>query len=306
MRVLVIGGSGFIGRHVVRRLNRTPKCDVVGTFRTRPPGNDANSWLQVDLRDGAGLQRLFELARPDVVVHLAAIADVGTAERDQKRATEINVAATSVITRLSERQGAKQVFVSTEYVFGGERGRYREDEPSNPTTHYGRTKWEAELEVAKLSAAWSVLRTSIVYGWPEPGQRNFAPWLIESLRSGHGYNAPADVYRTPVFVDHLVEGIAKLVLEDHHGIYHVAGRDWVNMYDFASAIAGAFSLDTELVKPIERGLSGSREDDRERAATPKDRDLLGLDCARSMEALGLEYFGLAEGIAALCASAHRP
>ena len=284
MRVLVIGASGFIGQHLVRRLARTSGDYIVGTFLTRPPGTDAISWRRVDLTDQAGLERLFQSARPDAVVHLAAIADVGTAERDPQRATAINVGATSAVARLCDQYRAKLVFVSTEYVFPGDRGNYREDETPEPVTHYGRTKWQAELEVARLCADWCVLRTSIVYGWPEPGERNFAPWLIESLRSGHAYNAPTEVYRTPIFVGHLCEGIERLVASNHHGICHVAGRDWVSMYDFSSAIARAFDLDTELVIPVGH-------------AAPSGGDLLGLDCATTTSALGLEYVGLEEGIA---------
>ena len=62
------------------------------------------------------------------------------------------------------------MFVSTEYVFDGKRGYYREDEEPSPNTHYGQTKWEAERAVMHLASRWSILRTSIVYGWPAPGK----------------------------------------------------------------------------------------------------------------------------------------
>ena len=290
MRVLIIGASGFIGQYLVRRLNETIGRGVVGTFLSRVPPDDGNSWRQVELTDAAGLERVFQSAQPDVVVHLAAIADVGTAERDPERATAVNVTATSSIARLCQLHGAKLVFVSTEYVFDGERGYYREDDTPRPTTHYGRTKWEAEQEVAKLASHWNILRTSIVYGWPVPGKRNFVPWLIERLRSGQPYHGPTDVYRTPVYVEHLTEGIVKLVEGDHSGIHHVAGADWVSMYDFAGAVAEAFHLDRGLVVPLEA------------AESPKP-DLLGMDCTRTMRLLGLVQPGLVEGIAAMRASA---
>ena len=63
-------------------------------------------------------------------------------------------------------------------MFDGRRGYYIEEEEPNPVTHYGRTKWEAEQIVMGLTSPWSILRTSIVYGWPEPGKRNFVPWLV--------------------------------------------------------------------------------------------------------------------------------
>ena len=202
--------------------------------------------------------------------------------------TAVNVAATSLIARLCESHRARLVFVSTEYVFDGRRGYYKEDDPPNPVTQYGRTKWEGEQEAAKLAANWSILRTSIVYGWPHPGKRNFAPWLIEHLRSGHPYHGPTDVYRTPVYVEHLVDGITALVEGDYQGVHHIAGSDWVSMYDFAVAIADTFRLDRGLVIP-----------DAEDSRPP---DMLGLDCAKTMGLLGLGQAGLTEGLAAMLAN----
>ncbi len=296
MRVLVIGASGFIGRYVMRRLGESSRHDVVGTYRSQPPANDGNRWIRVDLTDAAEMGRAFAEAEPHVVIHLAAIADIGAAERDPERATAVNVSATSNIANLCERHGVRLVFVSTECVFGGERGFYREDETPNPNTHYGRTKLEAEQLVATLTTPWSVVRTSIVYGWPHPGKRNFAPWLIDNLRGGRPYLAPTDVLRTPVYVEHLVDGLVKLVDRDCPGILHIADRDWVSMYDFAIAIADGFGLDTNLVRPL-------GADDRGRMAGDTRPDRLGLDCADTMRRLEMPHPGLADGVAAMKANA---
>ncbi len=300
MRVLVIGGSGFIGRYLVRRLGATLGHEVYGTFLSRRPPEDGNSWNQVELTDSAGLEQVFRASRPDLVVHLAAIADVGAAERDPERTTAVNVAATSDIVRLCLHWEARLVFVSTEYVFDGRRGLYREDESPSPTTHYGRTKWRAEREVAELAARGSIVRTSIVFGWPLQRHRNFVPMLIERLQSGQSYRASVEVMRTPVYVGDLVDGVARLVEEDHPGIHHIAGRDWVSMHEFALAVAEEFGLDRELIIPEDaepepaRG-SGSQVAPRESGSA----DLLGLDCARTMKLLGMTQPGLAEGLSAM-------
>ena len=280
----------------MRRLGASPDHGVAGTYGSQPPVNDGNAWHQVELTNAAALERLFDETRPEAVIHLAAIADIGAAERDPERATTVNVSATSTIARLCEQRGARLVFVSTECVFDGQRGFYREDETPRPTTHYGRTKWEAEQEVAWEAAFWSVVRTSIVYGWPHLGKRNFAPSLIENLRNGRPYHAPTDVLRTPVYVEHLVDGIARAVEGGHPGILHVAGRDWVSMYEFAVAIADAFELDANLVQPMDA-------DAQARAGASTRPDRLGLDCRETIRQLGLPHPGLAEGIAALKATA---
>ncbi len=286
MRVLVIGGSGFIGRYVSRRLVASGHT-VVSTFNSRPPVDDGATWRQVEITDPAGLDALFALARPDVVAHLAAMADVGTAERNPEAATAVNATATQAIARLSERHGARLVFVSTEYVFDGQSGPYAEVDTPAPNTQYGRTKLQGEQAVAAIASRWAVLRTSIVYGWPAPGRRNFVPMLVERLRDGEPYHGPTNVHRSPVYVEHLVDGIVRIAEADHAGIFHVAGADWVTMYDFAVAVAEAFGLDTNLVIP-----------DRSTA-----RDRLGLDSRRSMAALRLHHPGLADGLAAMRSAA---
>ena len=156
MRILIVGASGFIGRHVVRSISRRPEQEVVATFRTRPSELQGVRWRHADLTDPTELAALFQLSRPDVVLHLAAEADVGTAERDPSRATSVNVGGTTSIAGLCEKHGARLVFVSTEYVFSGRRGFYREDEVPEPTTHYGRTKRDAELAVARLCSPGGV------------------------------------------------------------------------------------------------------------------------------------------------------
>lgn len=289
MRVLIIGASGFIGRHVAQRFGALPDVEITATFRSRPPADDGNAWQSLELTEPAGLERLFAAAQPDLVAHLAAMADVRTCENQPERATAVNATATAAIAGLCERHGARLIFVSTEYVFDGGRGLYREDEPPRPNTHYGRTKGQAEQAVAQLTRRWNVVRTSIVYGWPEPGQRNFVPGLIESLRRGVPYRAPTDVYRTPIYVEHLADGIVQLARQEYDGIVHLAGADWVSMYDFAAAIAREFGLDPGLVMPAASG----------------QPDLLGLDCARTVGLLGWGQPGLAEGLAAMRAAGYR-
>ena len=283
MRVLIVGASGFIGRYVSRRLVDVAGHTVFSTYNERPAVDDGASWHRLEITDDAQLAGLFSVAQPQVVVHLAAMADVGTAERNPETAAAVNATATETIARLSERHSSRLVFVSTEYVFDGRNGPYREDDPPSPNTQYGRSKFEAEQAVARLVSDWAILRTSIVYGWPAPGRRNFVPMLVDRLRSGEEYRAPTNVYRSPIYVEHLVDGIERLVETAHTGVHHVAGSDWVTMHEFAVAVAERFGLDTSLVVP-----ASAQMDDR-----------LGLNCSRTMSALDLPHLGLTEGLAAM-------
>ena len=97
---------------------------------------------------------------------------------------------------------------------------------------------------------WSIVRTSLVYGWPITGRQNLATVIIDRLKNGESYEGDTGTYRTPIYVEHLTEGIMQLVANYHPGTFHFAGTDWMNMYQFGRAVAEVFDLDS---RPGESG-----------------------------------------------------
>ena len=297
MRILLIGASGFIGQCLSRRLRQNSDYEVTGTYNARTPQDIDQSWYRLEITNHQRLEQVFSQARPDVVVLLAAIADVGTVEKAPAWATEVNVDGAAQVARLCTQHHARLIFLSSEYVFSGDRGNYREDDSPDPNTHYGRTKWQAELAVAREAAQWCIVRTSVVYGWPLTGRRNLATSIIDRLKNNETYAGDADTYRTPIYVEHLTEGITELVANNHPGICHIAGDDWMNMYQFACAVAEVFDLDCRLVIPSpvlesaspETGSLGGPEQD----VRP---DILGLDCTQTSQRLGLRAFDVVTGL----------
>lgn len=195
-RVLVIGASGFIGQYLVRHLLDRPEHQVSGTFNSRRVLEGSGDWYRTDLTDIGDLEGVFETVNPEIVVLLAAMADVSECERETRLATKVNLTGTKNVTKLCDNYRARLVFLSTEYVFDGERGTYREDETPSPTTHYGRTKWAAEQAVSRCNHTWSVIRTSLVYGWPSWADRaNLVTRVIDNLREGRPAYGYTDQYR---------------------------------------------------------------------------------------------------------------
>ena len=297
MRVLIIGASGFIGYYLRRQLLRKSGFDVTSTYNSREPKDTDQSWYSIEITNLHRLDQVFLEARPEVVVLLAAIADVKTCEMGPERATEINVDAARQVARLCTQHNARLIFLSSEYVFRGERGNYQEDDLPDPNTHYGRTKWQAELAVAEEASQWSVVRTSLVYGWPLTGRRNLATVIIDRLKSGEAYEGDTGTYRTPIYVEHLTEGIMQLVANYHPGIFHLAGTDWMNMYQFGHAVAGVFDLDSRLVHPVpssaELPPGNAMSDGSEHGLRP---DILGLGCSQTNQRLGLRSFSVVTGL----------
>ena len=297
MRVLIIGASGFIGHYLRRRLLQKSGFDVTSTYNSRAPKDIDQSWYPLEITDHHRLDQIFQEVRPEVVVLLAAIADVKTCEMGPERATEVNVDGARQVARLCKQHHARLIFLSSEYVFRGDRGNYHEDDSPDPNTHYGRTKWEAELAVAEEASQWSIVRTSLVYGWPITGRQNLATVIIDRLKNGESYEGDTGTYRTPIYVEHLTEGIMQLVANYHHGTFHFAGTDWMNMYQFGRAVAEVFDLDSSLVNPVQvsAGLppGNATSDGSEHGLRP---DILGLDCTQTSQRLGLRCFSVVTGL----------
>jgi dTDP-4-dehydrorhamnose reductase len=124
---------------------------------------------------------LFSKLKPDITIHTAAETNVDKCETQKELSWKINVEGTRNIAEACKKLGAKLVYVSTEYVFDGEKGSYVEEDKPNLINHYGTTKLEGENQIVSRCKDYAILRTSVIYGW-HPWKQNFATWMINSLK----------------------------------------------------------------------------------------------------------------------------
>ena len=137
----------------------------------------------------------------------------------------------------------------------------------------------------------------MVYGWPLIGRQNLATRIIDHLKNSDTFDGDTNTYRTPIYVEHLTEGIVRLVADYHPGISHLAGEDWMNMYQFATAVADVFDLDSTLVTSVQALADApSKTDSLEGLEQDLRSDLLGLDCTQTSQRLGLRAFGVITGL----------
>ena len=183
-RVLITGGTGLLGV----ALQRHAPQDIQGLAIYFPerslPLPLPFSVLAVDVSDGAKMESIFEWAKPDVVIHAAAIGSVDFAENNREETKKINVGGTEVVARLCEIFQSRLIYISSNAVFDGRTPLYSETAPVGPINYYGQLKVEAETLVRKSSVPWAIVRPILMYGWPYPGERdNPVVWWVRSLEN---------------------------------------------------------------------------------------------------------------------------
>jgi dTDP-4-dehydrorhamnose reductase len=241
-RVLVTGATGQLGAYLVRELIARGR-QVVAWGHFGPAAVFGIPARPVDLTASAALASAFREARPDVVIHAAAMAAVSDCARDPVRAEAVNTLATGALGRLCDAAGARLVSVSTDLVFDGERAPYRETDPPAPLSVYGRTKAAAERAVLE-SAGQAVVRVSLMFGPSINGRANFFDGQVAALRAGQPVRLFHDEWRTPIGLATAARALIEIADADVTGLLHVGGPERMSRAEMGERLAGYLGVAT--------------------------------------------------------------
>lgn len=248
MKLLVTGASGLFGTKLCEVATRK-SWEVHSAYAQHKPSYGTP--VRFDISDRKAGEDLFRHVKPEVVVHSAAMTDVDRCESEKALAWRINVEGTLNIVENCRRHGAFLVYVSTDYVFDGEKGEYNESEAPNPVNYYGLTKLRGEESVKELEA-YCIARGSVVYGAvPASGKVNFALWLLERLKRGENTSVVIDQWNSPTLNSSLARMVCEVVEKRLTGVFHLAGASRLSRYEFARSLAEVFNLETGLIVPVE-------------------------------------------------------
>lgn len=291
--VLVTGGTGLLGKGMEETAPGSVSLVSVHQREYRIPGSRAEQ-LVLDLRDKRAVDALFTERRFDAVVHAAGIASVDFVEKNYAESLESNIVSTLNVTAACRRAGIHLVYVSTNAVFDGENAPYEEAAAVNPVNKYGRLKVECERLVQETLKHWTIVRPILMYGWNHAETRpNPATWILDRLEKGEPTSLVTDVHENPLFNLQCGRALWAVLDKRPEGIFHLAGGERVDRYQFGVAVAEAFGLDSSLLKPVTSGAFPGI------ARRPPDTTFV---VDRMSRELGVNAMTLREGLAAMRAA----
>lgn len=247
MDKLLIIGTGLLGNRIVEIAS--DGFEIINTYNKNPVDLRSTMSYQLDITNQKLTYRLIKKLNPDYIICTAAHTGVDYCEIHRSEAYNVNVAGTRNVSEASDEIGAKLVYVSTDYVFDGAKGMYREGDVTNPINYYGKTKLEGEHVVKSTCNDWVIARTSVLYGW-NPAKPNFVAWALDELMAGNRIRIVNDQFNSPTLADNLADMLIELIKRDEHGVFHISGGERISRYDFAIKVAEIFDLNSELIEPI--------------------------------------------------------
>ncbi|MBC7873871.1 MAG: SDR family oxidoreductase [Ferruginibacter sp.] len=290
MRILITGANGFLGHYLsAQLLEKGYEIIATGRGESRLPvtGQQNFQYLPLDFTDPFAVHDVFEKYKPGIVIHAGAMTSVDDCEQEQWQAYVTNVEGTVTMLLNAEEQKSHFIFISTDFVFDGEKGMYMEDDNRNPVNFYGKTKAEAEDAVKEYEYNRAIVRTSLVYGRPVAGKTNILTVVKDKLLKGEAYNVVDDQVRTPTYVEDLAAGIVSIIEKKATGIYHLSGSDVLTPWQMAGKTADYLQVNRSLIKKV------TAADFSQPARRPLKTDLV-ID--KAIRELGYKTVSFAEGL----------
>jgi dTDP-4-dehydrorhamnose reductase len=265
MRWLVTGATGLLGGHLLRELASADGTAVAwsGSQQVEVLGQPVQ---RVDLTDPPAVAAAFRDAAPDLVIHAAAVARVDECRREPDKARTINTEGSQHLAELAAENGARLVYVSTDLVFGGERGNYHEDDRPNPLTVYGRTKARGEAAVIAFPGT-AVARLSLLYGRCITGRTSFFDRMVAALHDGRPITLFTDEWRTPLDLPTAARALVALAGSDVTGVLHIGGPERLSRLEMGRQLADVLGVFSDSI------VAAGRNDVPGEEARPRDTSL---------------------------------
>lgn len=233
MKVIVTGSKGQLGTDVISEL---PKNNIEYIEADLP---------ELDITDADAVEKLISESNADAVIHCAAFTNVDLAESERETCKKINYNGTLNIARACANRGIKLLYLSTDYVFGGDgETPFETDSPTAPCNYYGETKLDGEKAVAGICPKHFIVRISWVFG---KNGNNFVKTMLRLAETRDEITVVNDQTGSPTYTKDLSELLCQMIKTEKYGTYHATNEGFCSWAEFASKIMELSGAETKII-----------------------------------------------------------
>ena len=291
-KILITGANGLLGQKLIGLYEKSPDVEVIATGIEASRLGDGNyTYHTMDITSDTDVDRIVSELKPDVIINTAAMTQVDQCETEKEICWKLNTTAVEYLIKACEKNDCFLVHLSTDFIFDGADGPYKEDDEPNPLSYYAESKLASEKLLEKSAIRYAIARTQLVYGIvPNLGRSNIILWVKKSLEEGKNIKVVNDQWRTPTLAEDLAKGCALIAEKKAEGVFHISGKELLTPYDMAMATCDFFDLDKSLIEEVDGSIFQQ---------TAKRPPRTGFILDKAKEVLGYEPRSFKEGIATL-------
>ena len=253
MKILITGSNGLLGQKLVKLLANQPDIEFLATStgENRIKSITGFDYASLDITNKTQVEQVFNQFKPNVVINTAAMTNVDACEDQKEQCWNLNVNAVKNLIDASSNHQTHLIHLSTDFVFDGENGPYKEEDKPNPLSYYGQSKYEAEKLLQQSTIKWSIVRTIIVYGVVEDMSRsNIVLWAKQALEKGNPLTIVNDQFRMPTLAEDLAQACWLIAQKQATGIYNICGKDFMSILELVNRVADFYGYDKTIISPI--------------------------------------------------------
>ncbi len=253
MKILITGSNGLLGQKLIKKLKNDSEITVIATSRGENRLSDKEGYIyrSLDITKQNEVDSMVAEFRPNVIINTAAMTNVDVCEAEKDICDSLNVNSVQWLTNASIKNQVHLVHISTDFIFDGTAGPYREEDEPSPLSYYGLSKLKAEKIVLDSALDASIIRTVLVYGIAEDMSRsNIVLWAKGALEKGGPINVVDDQFRSPTLAEDLADGCILAAKQKAKGIYNISGKDQMSVLEIVKSVSEYWNLDSSLIKPI--------------------------------------------------------
>lgn len=288
--ILVTGSNGLLGQKIVNQLKHRADIELIATSKgeNRRIVQDF-TYVSMDITSKEEVEEVMQKYKPQVVINTAAMTNVDSCEDDRDNCWKINVTAVDYLLKESIKHQSHFVQLSTDFVFDGANGPYKETDTPNPLSYYAKSKLASEELIEKSGYTnTAIARTIIVFGTGDNLSRgNLVLWAKGALEKQSPINVVDDQFRAPTLAEDLAKGCILIADKNAQGIYHLSGPETMSILEIVKRIGGFYNLSTDCVTPIKTATLNqtAARPPRTGFVIDKAKNDLGYDPLRLEEAL---------------------